>query len=62
MTAIFSVLLGIWMAKGLVEVSIGIGQILAGLICGVAGGCLFLIASIFEGLGTLWQIAFPKFH
>jgi len=62
MTAIISVLLGLWIAKGLVNVLIGIGQILVGLICGVAAGCLFVIASVFEGLETLWQIAFPRSH
>jgi hypothetical protein len=59
MTTLLAIGFGIWIAKGLFDVLLGLGQILVGMICGIIAAVLLLAATIVEALETLWRTAFP---
>lgn len=58
MSTILFILIGLWLAKGLIEVFGGLIQIALGLICGTVGILLTVIAVALDGVVRLWEIGF----
>jgi hypothetical protein len=57
---ILGILVGLWLLKGLFDLSVGLGQILLGLLSGIAGVILIILSYIVEGFEKLWDIATRK--
>lgn len=60
MQTILVVLIGLWLLKGLADLSTGIVQILAGILSGIAGVILIILSYIVEGFEKLWDLATGK--
>ena len=57
-TLIFTIL-GIWILKAVFEITIGLVQIIIGLLAGTLGLCLWGLSFIMEILDAVWHTAFP---
>ncbi len=55
-------ILGIWILKAVFEITIGLFEIIGGLLAGCLGLGLWGLSFILEALETLWQTAFPESH
>lgn len=58
MKTLLMTIIGIWLLKAAFEVSIGLLQILVGLLIGTFGFCLWGLSFLIECLEDLWQTAF----
>lgn len=60
MNIVIEIVLVLLLLRGIIQVSIGLCQILAGVVAGVAGGILFSAATLLHWLILLWRAAFPR--
>ncbi len=60
MIIIIEILFALWVLWTLLSVSIGIGQILLGILAGIVSGILYILAYSIEIFCVIWRTAFPS--